>query len=353
MITFTPGRALTPEETTSSSMQVGGFAFLGIFLMFIALSVFGSLVNGGGIFSFIFLAGFVVLGVLALRKAITATVVSSCTLASSASAPLNGELVVDIRLGLLKQVPISGVTLQLRSLAEHIDRNRKNQKSTEVLYETRVMLEPGTKWEVGKVMTGRAVIHIPNDGIPNFKVNSNEVRWELVLDIAIPGWYPDIQKKIPVHILPCHQGASIPPVAPVTFQLPSLGDMNAKVMIMASRGSSDIPALALGKPVKMIITVNPTSKPKANSKLLLELKCNIGADNYWDKISVITVDCFPQGWEAGHAQSSEVTVNMPTNVPISFRSNQISALWVLEARYPIPWAVDRRESIPILVIPGD
>ncbi|MEI7832812.1 MAG: hypothetical protein WCJ56_06425, partial [bacterium] len=267
MITFTPGRALTPEETTSSSMQSSGFGILGVILMIIALSIFGGMVNGGGIFAFILLAGVVALGVLALRKAITATAVSFCTLAASASVPLNGELVVDIRLGLLKNVPITGVKLQLQSLAEHTDRNAKNQKSTEVLYGTKVMLEPGTVWVAGKVMSGRAMIHIPNEGIPGFKVNSNEVRWELVLDIEIPGWYPDIQKKIPVQVIPSHPGVSNPPASPVTFQLPNLGDMNAKVMIMASRGTSDIPALALGKAVKMVVTVNPTSQPKANSKL--------------------------------------------------------------------------------------
>lgn len=347
--TFTPGRALTPEEMSSARMQSGAFWIAGVIAILIALSALG----GGTFFSFLVLALFTLFGTLAIRKAISVAAINSVTLAVSGPVPLNGDLGVDIRLAVLRELPITEATLELRAIVESVDRTAKNQKQTEVIYSTKVQLEAGTRWAAGKMMVGRTSIHIPTDGIPSFKVNENQVRWELTLAVIIPGWYPDIKKVMSVQVLAKRQGITNPPVLPVTFQLSNISDLGVKLTLQASRGASDVPAMTVGKPVKMIVTINPNTPSKVNSHLLLELKCNVGAESHWEKLSVATVNCFPQGWKAEQPLSTEVNINLPATVPVSFRGSYIMTRWVIELRYTAPWVPERRDTIPVLVIPGD
>ncbi len=347
--TFTPGRALTPEEMSSARMQSGAFWITGVIAILIALSA----LSGGTFFSFLMLALFTLLGTLAIRKAISVAAINSVTLAISGPVALNGDLGVDIRLAVLKELPITEATLELRAIVESVDHKAKNQKQTEVIYSTKVQLEAGTRWAAGKMMTGHTSIHIPTDGIPTFKMSENQVRWELTFAVSIPGWYPDIKKELPVQVLAKRQGITNPPVLPVTFQLSNISDLGVKLTLQASRGASDVPAMAVGKPVKMIVTINPKTQSKANSHLIMELKCNVGAESNWEKLSVATVNCFPQGWQAEQPLSTEVNINLPATVPVSFRSSNIMARWVIELRYTTPWVTERHDTIPVLVIPGD
>lgn len=344
-------RPLTPGAIGAANGRSGGFVFLAIVCGIIGLV---TLFNTSGAefnpFTIIVVGGMIALCIVCARKSIYYGAIESAQLTPLALPVLGSLLPVQVTIGVLKDLLVTDVEVQLVARERAVRRGGKSDSTfTHELYTQTARIPADATWAGGQTVTFTANLAIPADVPPSFAGRNNFIEWSLRLWVGIPGWYPDIRIALPVDVRPLLKNAPAPVIAEYTFAAPALPELGAGVTLQCATATGR-PMLQAGSDVPVTVRINP-AEAATDRRLNLELAYHVTGSGTGEDRNVAALACYPGGWGAG-PQSMTGVLRIPTDVPISHDGLHVRIRWTLTLRLQAPWQFDKVQAYDVAMTPA-
>lgn len=336
-------RASTTLYTFWSVICGGGTVFL-----FLPLWLRGD----AGFFGFLLSAGGTIATVACIRHAIYTQTISNATVTTVTPPRLGGPLLLRVAIGSLRNIEVTAAEVVVEAQETAVRGSGKSRSTyRHTAFSRQIALPLPRQWKANEELSTTVEIPIPANAPTTFIGSSNRIEWQIRLNGVIPGWYPDIRVKTDLAMLPILVGQ--PPLTPreYRYSLPELCDLHGEVQLLCGQEAGvRRPIFAAGSRVPFTLSINPVAGAP-NQKIWMELGYQVDGSGNDEKHTVVRVACFPGGWEPDMPQTVAGVLEIPLDIPITYLGTHVSVDWQLTVRHEIPWKTDKRQIIPVLLVP--
>lgn len=346
-------RALTAEERGASLTMAVFLSISAFACTIIVLALLVSVSNGGlTFFGFLCLVGLGALDVFLIRQVIYRATVQDARLALTAQPLPGSPLKFDVTVGTLRPFPVSAATVTLEGRERAVHGSGKSKiEHLHTFFSRALPLSAPPLWPGDSLLAFHPQLQLPVDAVPSFAGKSNQIEWFATLHVAIPGWFPDIRRQLPIAV-PALRIGTPPATALRRYALPNLGDLGASFEFECAAAADDVPALSIGTPIPFTLTIAPAEAGESR-KLWVELVYLTAGSGNPERVVVDRVACFRAGWSPAMEQRERGQLILPSIVPVTYNGRHIRISWAVNVRMEIPWLVDRQQALGVVVVSRD
>jgi hypothetical protein len=306
-----------------------------------------------GVGTFIVVGIGVALSIVLVRQAIFHSAIQRVEVSQQGEAILGAPVSFNIDIGLIRDIAITEATLTIS--AEERATSGEGKSSTtyrHICFSQAATLEQHAEWKAGMVENFTPEITIPAIAPPSFSGSANRVTWTAFLWVGIPGWYPDIRKRITFTVPAQRAVTKVRDIHEIEYRLSAMADFPVHLTLECPIDRQSRPVIAVGDRVPFTLRMEPRTAAK-NEQVSIELAYRIAGQGNSEQATLARLNCFRNGWQTGALIEETGFLYLPPHAPVTYTGHVLSTHWTLTVRRKVPWALSAEQVMEIIVIPKE
>lgn len=351
-----PVRSRTPRATTPVERRIRqgdpvatGLAVVACILTIFALSLTAPVLAGkAGLGSVVFAALFWVLVVVTTRAFLFRHYVREISLILPRTAQPGEAIPYRLVIEPARDLPASTATLTLRaeeravSMGQHESRTRRTE-----VFRLDTQLFRQVVLTAGHQHAFEGKLALPANAVPTFDGRWNSLKWEARLWVVIPGWRPDVHKRLPLTVSTLISGP--PPPEPRTNVVPlDWADRCHAELEITAEQEHGVLRLQTGQQTHARLRLTPTRKLTCGH-VWIELGYRVDGQGGSEGGVACRAELPGGEWASGETVERAFVLTVPAQGPVSYAGQCFNITWWLSLQVDIPAHADLRTTLPVIV----
>jgi len=343
-----------PHEEYSDLSTIG-WAILAAFLTILAArGTIGLLLGEPHLFALIWTAGLWLLVVLTTRMWLYRYHLRAVQFHFPSSIGLGSEVAYRLVLTPARRLPVDCATLLLRaeervrSFSNNAEKTLRVERFRTIVEICRDIILAGNQ---EAVFAGTFTLpeHVP----PSFAGEHNSVLWTARVWVGMPGWRPDVRKRLDLTVLAVVPPKPEEPAAPESSEipLPALEACGARLTLNAPLDAEGRVRVRAGESVEGRLLLRPREQVGCR-RILLEVGYAVASRGHDERRTIQTETLWEGELEADREIEVPVNLDLPAAGPVSYYGQNFDIHWSARIRVDIPMWTDLVATIPVVVEPA-